>query len=286
MLILNGNWIEPGAPEVTLLNRSFLYGDGMYESVRIFRGKPLFLADHLDRLTRGMRFLQFEFDRESFQDLLEKEILRSIDQNQITQHGRIKVHIYRAGTGAYKPLDDHPYYLVEGYSLKPDYYDYNAPIHISLIDYKAIPLAFGLISGFRTASALPYILAAKYAQYKGVDDVVLFGDKYIAETSQANIFAVKHQKLFTPPLETGCTNGIMRRQLFHLCRKLKIPLTEKKFKSTLLENAEEVFITNTLRGITAVKSYNQTSYSVQDYALTPFLKKCLFQYIEGTYFVT
>ncbi len=282
MIILNGQILEPGAPEITLLNRSFLFGDGLYESVRIFKGKPLFLREHLQRLNKGLTFLQFSFDADRFNNILRDEIDRLIDINNITSHGRIRIHIYRSGTGALKPLDDHPYFLMEGYSLKPDYYDYNATVFLSLIDYKAIPLSFGLISGFRTASALPYIMAAKFAHAREVDDVVLYGNKYIAETSQSNIFVVKRQKVYTPSLETGCINGIMRNQIIQLCENLKIPIIEKKFTSKFLRNADEVFLTNTLRGITGVKSYNGYEYNISEYAIVPFLKKCLFQLIEAT----
>ncbi len=282
MIILNGQTLEPGAPEITLLNRSFLFGDGIYESIRVFKGKPLFLKEHMERLIRGLTFLQFKFNTQSLRSLLIQELERLIQINQIYQHGRIRIHIYRAGTGAFKPLDDHPYYLMEGYSLKPDYYDFNAKIFLSLIDYKAIPLTFGLVSGFRTASALPYIMAAKFAQSREVDDVVLFGNQYIAETSQANIFVVKQQQVHTPSLETGCTNGIMRNQIIQLCKNLKIRVHERKFKSGFMAKADEVFLTNTLRGITAVKSYNKCNYPFSEYAVVPFLKKCLYQLIEAT----
>lgn len=281
MINLNGNLLHPGAPEISLLNRSFLFGDGLYESIRIFNGKILFLPAHFRRLVKGMQLLGFDFESESLQKELTDQLKQTLEANLISKHGRAKIHIFRAGTGAYKPLNNSPYFLIEAYSLKDDFFDYRAHKTVRLKTYEAIPLAFGALSGLRTASALPYILAAQYAEAEGVDDVILFSSKgKVAETSRGNIFAIKRKQVFTPSLHTGCIDGILRNEVIRLCDRMHIPLTEKKFTARFLRRCEEVCVVDTLQGIHTVSQLNTHTYDTANASLIPFLKKCLYQYIE------
>ena len=281
MINLNGNLLHPGAPEISLLNRSFLFGDGLYESIRVFNGKILFLPAHLRRLTKGMKLLGFDYESKSLLEELTDQLKQTLEANLISKHGRAKIHIFRAGTGAYKPLDNRPYFLIEAYSLKDDFFDYRTHKTIRLKSYNGIPLAFGALSGLRTASALPYILAAQHAALAGVDDVVLFSSKgKVAETSQGNIFAIKRKHVFTPTLQTGCIDGILRNEVIRLCDRMRIPLTEKKFSEKFLRRCEEVCVVDTIHGIHTVSQLNKHTYDTANSSLIPFLKKCLYQYIE------
>lgn len=279
MLIINGVAYEAGAPELSLLNRSFKYGDGLFETIRVYGGKALFVKEHLDRLLQGMKLLQFETDFSAFTQTLATEINRAISLNAIARHGRIRLHIYRSGLGAYAPLDLTPYYLIEAYSLKTNYYEPNPALSYTLVDFKDVPLAYGSLSGLKTASSLPYVLAAIYAQKNGVDDVVLYCDGCVSEASSANIFIAKNQKIYTPPLSSSCRNGVMRAQIIRLCKELKIDLQEKNLYSADITRADEVFLSNTIRGIIPIKRYNQIEYNTYAYAITPFLQKCLLQYV-------
>ena len=278
MLNVNGHLYEPGAPELTLLNRSFKYGDGLFESIRVYKGHPLFLEDHLERLMGGMKALGYFFESDLWKSLIRRELSKALHANTLHNHGRIRLHVYRAGTGAYLPLDNTPYFLIEAYTLKTDYYA--SEVSYTLDDYTGMPLVHGDLSGFKTASALPYVMAARQAEELGVDDVVLFSNGWVSETSAANLFMVKKRQIITPPLKTGCLNGILRRQIFRLCEELKLPLKETTFKSKALQQAEEVFITNTIRGIIPVRQYKQQPYALGQATITPFLKRCFLQMVE------
>ena len=278
MLIINGQLFEPGAPEVTLLNRSFHYGDGLFESIRIYNGKPLFLEDHLRRLTEGMDYLRFQFEADKWKAILKEEISRCIVVNQIAAQGRLRLHIYRAGPGAYTPLENKPYYLIEGYSLKTDYF--NSEVGISLTDFPEPLIYHTPLSAFKTANALSYVLAGLHAQREGYDEALLSGKNGIAEASSANLFIVHQQKLITPPLNSGCLPGIMRKKIIMLAEKLKIPFLVRKVRSKDLLQADEIFLTNAIRGIIPVHKYNAIVYNPSHFAMIPFLRQCLRQYIR------
>lgn len=277
MIILNGQLFEPGAPEITLLNRSFQYGDGLFESIRVYRGKPLFVDAHLDRLAAGMEYLRFSFVVAQWRNQMKAEILRIIQTNAITGHGRLRLHVYRAGAGAYLPVSKSPYYVLEGFSLKSDFYD--ADVSLSLTDFTEIPLCHTALSGFKTANSLPYILSALYAVEQGYDEALLFCEGYVAEASAYNVFIVRQRRLYTPPLSSACLKGIMREQVMQLCAELKIPVKEKKLTPKDLMQADEIFLTNTIRGIVRVSQYRDLRFDPRP-TMVQFLQKCLLQAVR------
>lgn len=277
MIILNGKLYEPGAPEASALNRSFKYGDGLFESIRIHQGKPIFLVQHLVRLVSGMKVLKMKFHEDEFQAKIREEITRLTDINGIQKEGRVAVHVYRSGEGKYAPLRHEPYYLLEGYSLKDDLY--NSSTSVTLTAFHDIPLVHSVLSPFKTANALPYVLGAIHAESTGFDDAVLFCDGYVADTAGANIFVVKSQKIQTPPLSSGIVDGIMRRQVLLLAEELRLSISEKKLKPRDLNQADEIFLTNSIRGIVSVRQWEDMAFDTRNSGITSFLKKCLAQYV-------
>ncbi|MEO0469679.1 MAG: aminotransferase class IV [Bacteroidota bacterium] len=279
MVIINGSLQEIGTPDQAILNRAFKYGDSIFESIRIYQGRILFLEDHFDRLLRGMRMLKMRFDETEFLDQLRQAFTELMEAKDIDQHGYLRVQVYRAGLGAYRPMDNQPHYLLEAYSLKQDLFQEQAPI--KLATYRELSLQYDKLSPLKTGNSLPYVLARIHAQEMGMDDAVLFCDGYVSETAGANLFIVRQKKIFTPPLRSACLDGVMRKHILQLCKQIKIPLTEKKLKLKDLLQADELFLTNSLRGIMAVNQLEDHLLGGIKQPMTNFLQNCLRQYIEA-----
>jgi branched-chain amino acid aminotransferase len=278
MLILNGHVLEPGAPEVTLLNRSFKYGDGLFETLRVYQGHILFLPQHLQRLNRGMERLGYAYEAATWLPAMTQALQRSLQLNQIDQHGRLRLHVYRAGPGAYAPLEDTPYYLIEAYALKHNPYVESPPLHLTVYaDWSIQPTP---LSGCKTAAALPYVLAARHARQTGHDQSLLLNGDHVVEADSSNVFLIAQQKLITPPLSLGGLPGVMRETIMQVAREVKVPVQEKKFRLRDLRQAEEVFLTNVVRGIQPVGQLDGHRYAAAPGPLTSFLQNCLRQYIE------
>ncbi len=281
MLIINGQAYEEGAPEVTLLNRSFRYGDGLYESLRVWNGQILFLEDHLVRLCHGMKVLKFEFEEEAWLRLMKKELPRVIEVNQISMHGRLRLQVYRGGTGGIYPLDDRPLYLIEAYSLKENYFQHATTASLTI--FKDIPLHFSPLSGIKTANSLAYILAARHARKSGFDEALLFCEGYVSAASNHHLFIVKDQKIITPPLKSACHDGVMRKHIQLICQNLKLKYVEKRLKLSTLKQADEIFLCNSTRGIVAVNQLDNLYFRTEAYSLVPFLQNSLLRYVKGRY---
>ncbi len=278
MVILNGRLFEPGAPEVSLLNRSFKYGDGLFETIRIFRGNLLFMNDHFRRLTRGMHILGLEVDPD-WLNQVRADLRRSLLANGIDDHGRVRLHVYRSGVGAYAPVEDTPYYLIESYSLKEDSYQQAGGISIGV--YPDWHLTPNPLSGCKSANALPYVLAARYARVQGWDESLMLGPNGLAEASSSNLFIIRHQQLITPAEDSGCLPGVMRQVVMRVAREVRIPVKEKRISLRDLNQAGEVFLTNVVRGIQPVAQIAGRKRNIVNWPLTTFLQNSLYQYVEN-----
>lgn len=278
MVILNGRLFEPGAPEVSLLNRSFKYGDGLFETIRVFRGNLLFMNDHFRRLTRGMHILGLEVEPD-WLNQVRADLRRSLLANGIDDHGRVRLHVYRSGVGAYAPVEDTPYYLIESYSLKEDSYQQAGGISIGV--YPDWHLTPNPLSGCKSANALPYVLAARYARVQGWDESLMLGPNGLAEASSSNLFIIRHQQLITPAEDSGCLPGVMRQVVMRVAREVRIPVKEKRISHRDLNQADEVFLTNVVRGIQPVAQIAGRKRNIVNWPLTTFLQNSLYQYVEN-----
>lgn len=272
MLFLNGRAIADSAPELALYTSAFKSGDGLFETIRIYRGKPLFLAEHFKRLFAGMYFFNYRFEEEVFQNAVTASIFQIIIAENL-YHARVRLQVFRTDS----TLDRKAQYILEGISLLDDYYS-NARL-FALTEFRLIPVQFSPISGFKLSNRLQYDLATRYANENYFDDALLFSEGYAAESSIANLFIVKDQKCITPPLTTGCLNGIMRNIIINMCKELRVPLTEKKISESDLYKADEIFLTNTIRGLIPVKRYKEMEWVNDNLPMVGFLRKSFQQWI-------
>lgn len=260
-------------------NRSFKYGDGLFESIRIYRGQPLFLTDHWERLLDGMQRMQLTYP-EDWVPMLSYGLQEVLKAKGLQGNARARVHVYRGGEGAYRPTSNQINYLIEAEALVED--TYLAHVPVTLTTYRDWPLFTHPLTGCKTANGLPYIMAALDAKSRGFDEAVLFHqDGQLAEASSANIFYIYQRKIYTPPLTSGCLNGIMRKQVFELAEQIKLPVQERKSRAKDLIQADEVFLTNTIRGLIPVSRFENRLYPTEYRVLTAFLQKCLRQLVQA-----
>lgn len=277
MLFLNGQKLSQDLALQYFYNRSFKYGDGLFESIRIYRGMPLFWNAHRTRLQRGMDLLHMAYDVDHFFNDLHRDIFRAIDAQDIS-NGRLRIHVFRSGAGTYRPATNSIEVLIEIAALKTDFF--HKPQSVKLTDYRGMSLVKNHLSGLKTANALTYILASQHAQSEGWDDAILFSGDQIAETSAANIFFFSQKKLYTPPLSSGCLAGVMREKILELAQSLKIDVDERPIRWKVLLQADEIFLTNAIKGIMPVTQINAQPFPEPNGSMTAFLGRSLLQYVS------
>jgi branched-subunit amino acid aminotransferase/4-amino-4-deoxychorismate lyase len=257
---LNGQYLLAEQPHLSHTNRSFCYGDGLFETIHTNAVNLHFFADHYERLISGMKVLKMEIPRSFSPEYLETEISGLIKRNRMFTGNRVRLSVFRNPGGAYTPHDQTISWLIEVSSLPEA--DYRLNEKGLMIDiYPEMKKPVNLISGFKSSNALIYTLAGIYKMEKGLDDCLVINEKNrIAEATSSNVFLVKNNSLHTPPASEGPVMGILRQQLLMLAKQMRISVFEQEIQPGYLLDADECFLTNTVSGIRWVMGFRHKRF--------------------------
>ncbi|MCX7729007.1 MAG: aminotransferase class IV [Bacteroidia bacterium] len=246
---------------IAFSNRAFKFGDSLFETIRYSNRNILFLSEHVLRLKLSMPFLKmkipsffsFEYFLNKISDLLYANDLQD-------KSARIRLTVFRKGSGQYYPESNEVDYLMEAEELPNKLY--LMPSQGLAIDvFQDVVKPINRLANLKTGNALIYILAAINKDTLKLDDCLILNEKHnICEATSSNIFAVKNNMLLTPPLSEGCVSGIMRKQIQKLAENRKMLVIEKPFNPHVLLDSDEVFITNTIQGIQWIRQFQSRIY--------------------------
>lgn len=256
----NGALVSTEGFAIAAGNRGHLYGDGLFETIRVLNGHPINLQNHLNRLQEGMKVLQMNQPIEFGTAFFEREIHALLTKNEISGSARVRLSIDRKAGGNYLPTSNHIDYLIEVEPYSPNYFALNEKgIEINL--YDDIKKQINALSPFKTKNCLIYIMGKLKAKAMGVDDLLILNDKLgIIESTSSNLFIVSNGVLYTPGLDLGCLGGTMRMQIINLALKHNIKVYECNISPQNLLAADEVFLTNAIKGIVWVETYRTKRY--------------------------
>lgn len=256
----NGVLIPSESYAIKAGNRSYLYGDGFFESIRIINGKMINFENHFKRLKETFKALYMTHPQILSQDYLENEINFLIEQNQINQGGKIRLSIDRKPGGTYLPRTNDVDYFIEAYPLPNNSFVLNqAGYRVNL--YNDIKKSINPLSNYKTKNGLIYIMGKLFAKANQLDDVLIQNDKLgIIESSSANIFLVSNGVLYTPGLDSGCLGGTMRMQIINLAIENNIKVYECIVTPQNLLAADEFFLTNAITGLTWIGNFRTKIY--------------------------
>lgn len=277
MVNFNGVIVSEDA-NVLVQNRGFLYGDAVFETVKIVNEKILFLEDHYFRLMSSMRVIRMEIPMNFTLEYLEEQILSLVKNNKIASSARARITVYRNNGGYYLPQNNEVSFLIKAssvlenkeYSLSEQEYEVDL--------YKDFYITKQLLSSIKTTNRLINVTGSIYAYENGLDNCILLNDsKNVVEALQGNIFMLTGNKLITPPVSEGCLNGVMRKQILELAKKIEgIEVAEEIISPFDLQKADELFITNVIKGIQPITKYRKKEFSIEiSKTLTTTLNKSL-----------
>lgn len=251
----NGVILPNDAPTIHPGNRGHLYGDGVFESIRIMSGKPLNLENHIKRLLDGAKVIKMRTPSYYTTDFFRDKINELVQKSGIEEGGRCRLSLDRVTGGAYLPDSNESTYYIEVYPYEVNHFELNAK-GLEVDIYQDIKLRKNFLSNYKTKAGLTYVMAALSAKEKGLDDVFLSNDRgNILETSSCNMFVVSNGVLYTPGLDEGCLAGTMRMQVINLAISHGIKVYECAILPQNLLAADEIFVTNAIRGINWIGGY-------------------------------
>lgn len=242
-------------------NRGFLYGDAIFETLRILDGKILFLEDHYFRLMASMRIVRMEIPMNFTMEYMEEQVLLLIDAMPVSQAFRARLSFFRKPGGFYLPTDNNVEFIITAAPLaEPLYSVYNDLYEVDL--FRDFYVMKQLLSSLKSTNKMVHITGSIFAEENGLDNCLLLNDeKNVVEALQGNLFMLMGNKLITPPVTDGCLNGVLRKQVLAIAGKIEgLEVEEASISPFDLQKADELFITNVIMGVRPVTRYRKKEY--------------------------
>ena len=262
MINFNGQLLQESEANLSITNRGYAYGDSVFETIRVINGKVMFWEDHYFRLMASMRIMRMEIPHEFSPEFLEEQIIDLIKENKLQDKPvRVKFSVFRKEGGLYTPeFRDIEYFILTSeiqnsfYTLNEDFYEVEL--------FKDHYINSGLLSTIKTNNKAVNVLGGIFAKENDYQNCLLVNEKKsVVEALNGNLFVVKGNKIKTAPLTDGALNGITRKQLVNMIKKLQeYTFEEASISPFELQKADELFITNVIVGIQPISKYRKKEY--------------------------
>lgn len=244
---VNGALVPEDEARVSVFDRGFARGDGLFETLRAYGGRAFMLDEHLARLNHGLSTLRYQV---STADLG----LRAAVEETVSASGlasaRVRVQITRGiGTTEFDTRTETSPTVIVAVQPLAD----RPPKPLSTVISRIRRDELSPIAGIKTTNYIPSILARMEAEDAGADDAILLNYAgFVAEGCASNLFIVHSGRLLTPDLASGVLPGIVRQTVLQIAAELGIPTIEKPIEPALLEAADEIFLTSSTREVVPV----------------------------------
>ncbi len=242
-------------------NRGFLYGDGVFETLKIVNNKILFLEDHYFRLMASMRIVRMQIPNNFTLEYIEEQVLNLAKAINKENSARVRFTVFRNDGGFYLPQTRTVSFLIQIAPLKETHYSFSdATYEVDL--YKDFYITKQLLSTIKTTNKMINITGSIFADENDLQNCLLLNnEKNVVEALNGNLFMLIGNQLITPTIDDGCLNGIMRKQVLQVARKIEnLEVLEQSISPFDLQKADELFITNIISGVQPITKYRKKEY--------------------------
>ncbi len=261
MINYNGNIQNTSNFEIEN-NRGFLFGDAIFETIKVNGTKILFLEEHYLRLMASMRICRMEIPMNFTMEFMEEEILKLIALQANTVSNRIRFTVFRNAEGFYHPTSNDVQFIITCSELASDTYTFSASKYEVEL-FKDFYVSKHLLATLKTNNKMINVVASIFAKENGFENCLLINeDKNVVEATNGNIFMKMGNQIITPLTSDGCLNGIMRKQVIAIVAKMEgIEMIEKSISPFDLQKADELFISNVITGIQPITKYRKKEFT-------------------------
>jgi len=265
-VIFNSRIVESFEIPAFWTNRAFQYGDSLFETMLWTGSHILRLAQHQERLFRGLDILQIKIPDDLLKTGLQKQVEELFLLERYAGFARLRMQVWRRAGGRYTPLHhDAEWFL--------SYEPISEPTAYHVIDKAGVAsAAFSTphaLSFCKTGSSLTYVLAGLEKKNQQWDEILLTDiHGHIAEASASNVFWVKGSDIFTPSLASGCIAGVRRATIIDFFRHTEHEVTEVLTPIQSVWDADLLFTANAM-GLGFIKSLHNEHYLVPGDAKFP-----------------
>jgi branched-chain amino acid aminotransferase len=209
----------------------------------------------------SMRVIRMEIPMNFTMEYLEEQILALATAKNSATAARARITVYRNDGGYYLPKTNTVSFLINVESLDNKLYAIHQGEYVVDL-FTDFYVTKHLLSSIKTTNKIINITASIYADENGFDNCLLLNDsKNVIEALQGNLFMLKGNTLITPPVSEGCLNGVMRKQILALARKMEnLEVIEEVISPFDLQKSDELFITNVIKGIQPITKYRKKEF--------------------------
>ena len=248
---------------ISINNRGLAYGDALFETIKISRGKLLFWEDHYFRLMASMRIMRMEIPMNFTMEFLEEEIHKLLEAKLLkNQSSRVKLTVFRNEGGLYTPTTNDVSYIIDTKALSDDFYKINEN-HYEVDLFKDYYVAPSLLSTLKSNNKALNVVGSIYAKENNLNNCLLLNtNKHVVEALNGNVFLVKGNVIKTPPINDGCLKGVMRTQIISVVKSMPdYELLEDSISPFEIQKADEMFLTNVIVGIQPITKYRKKIFT-------------------------
>ncbi|MBI4324104.1 MAG: aminotransferase class IV family protein [Chloroflexi bacterium] len=252
IVFLNGQFVPEEQAVISVFDRSFLYGDGLFEAIPFYGGRPFRWSQHLERLARGAEFLKIQLPFPLKE--LRKLAGELVKLNQMP-NAMLRLTLSRGpGDRGYSPQGaESPNLVMSLHPAPPIEPGHPAPWQLKTSSFR-LPMANPL-SSFKTNNKLPQVVARAEAEADGADDALMLNTNgEVVETTSANVFWVYQNTIYATPTGRGALPGITRAVVLELCQALGISTAKKVIQPQTLRRADSIFLSLSSCGVVPVNS--------------------------------
>lgn len=273
-VFLNDKLVRTDRAHISVTDSGFLYGAGLFETMRSHDGVVFRLENHLDRLTLSAACLSIH--RAYDKPYLTKAIYEVLRENELTD-ARLRLTLTN-GPISEAPQRPAPTLLITATTLQlypPEYYQ--SGVRVVLCPFRQNPDE--PICGHKSTNYYPRLLALTLARQKGAAEALWFTtDHRLAEGCVSNVFLVKGSVLYTPPAKTPVLPGIARKTVCEIAERESIELVEKDLHIADVLEADEVFLTNVIMEVLPVITVEK--HPIKEGQVGPVTRKLREQFLR------
>lgn len=257
---VNGKILAEGEKTIAVNNRSYLYGDGCFESMKVFNGKVYNLDNHIARIFSGAKVLKMRVPAYFSVGYFNTQIRDLINHSGHKKGGKIRLSFDRTSGGTYLPISNEVDYVIEFIPEESNAFVLNERgLEVDIFTEMKKPI--NKFSALKTKNGLLFVMASLAAQEKNLDDVLLLNEKgNIIEGTSSNLIIVSNGVLYTPSIEDGVLAGTMRMKIINSALKNGIKVYECSLMPQNLLAADEILLVNAMSGVKWVGGYRTKRY--------------------------
>jgi branched-chain amino acid aminotransferase len=279
---LDDKLVDEAEAKISVFDHGLLYGDGVFEGIRVYSSKVFELDAHIKRLYESAKALRLDIPMKA--DMLIRAVEKTIEANNVID-GYIRLVVTRGtGTLGLNPFvceNARLFIIADNIQLYPEELYEKGMKVISATTVRNHPLA--IPPQVKSLNYLNNILAKIEALDVNVPEAIMYNHEgYVAEATGDNVFIVKDGVIYTPPVEAGALEGITRRVVIKLAEEAKLKVVEKNLTRFDLYVCDEFFLTGTAAEVIGVVEIDgRTIRDGRPGPYTRLLRKKFFKYAQG-----